>query len=121
MSGEMLNAIDQFLEMLEAERGLGKNSLSAYQSDLMDLFRFLEVQKISLINIDDIFIKKYFLQLEKKLLLHKKSALGIRNTVLRRHSSFTQFFKFLCSEGTFKHNPMQIVERPKAMKSLQKI
>ena len=33
----MNNYIDQFLEMLLAERGLSKNSASAYKKDLYDL------------------------------------------------------------------------------------
>ncbi len=117
----MQNAIEQFLEMLDAERGLAQNSILAYRSDLLDLHHFLEAKKIDYRQVNSDQIRLYFQQFEHQLLSQKKSELNIRNTILRRHSAFKQFFRFLCSEGELKHNPMLDIDRPKPVKALPKI
>lgn len=98
--------IDRFLEMMTAERGASRATISAYETDLKDFFGFLKNKSPEHILFKDI---QDYLITQKHL-----SA----PTVARRLSSLRQFFKFLMSEGEIQENPTSLVEGPRYRRKL---
>jgi len=101
--------IDQFLEMLFAERGVSKNTLESYARDLNDLKK---VVKTDLHKVTSRQITAYLTYLHK---LNTSS-----KTVARRLSVFKSFYKFLIEEKIRKDHPLEKIEMPKIGKSLPK-
>lgn len=96
------NLVDQFLEMLAAERGSAVNSLAAYRRDIE---HFLEVTHTSLEQTDTETIQRYLAYLHKK---------GLKvSTVARRLSAIRQLFLFLYREGLRRDNPSKNIESPR--------
>ena len=57
--------LEQFLEMMLAERGIAKNSYISYKKDLLDFYNFIEQCKLSelavIIYLLDLLIVKFLL------------------------------------------------------------
>jgi integrase/recombinase XerD len=101
--------IDRFLEMLAAEKGATRSTLSAYETDLKNFFKFLKGKDIySVVSTD---IKDY-------LITQKHLA---ATSLARRISSLRQFYKFLMSEGEIVENPTSLIEAPRYRRKLPSI
>ena len=98
--------LDRFLEMMAAERGAARATLSAYEADLRDFLEFLKEKELKSVQFKDI---QNYLVTQKHL-----SA----PTVARRLSSLRQFYKFLMSEGKIEENPTSLVEAPRHRRKL---
>jgi integrase/recombinase XerD len=98
--------LDRFLEMMAAERGAARSTLSSYEADLKDFFVSLKIQDPSLIVFKDI---QDYLVLQKHLSV---------STVARRISCLRQFYKFLMSEGYITENPTSLLEAPRQQRKL---
>ena len=97
--------IENFLESLISEKGLSKNTIESYKSDIN---QFLEKQTISN-KYEEIFsrtsIEKYITSLND---------LGFeRSTILRKLSSLGHFLNFLVNENILKENPFLQISTPK--------
>lgn len=93
--------VDQFLEMMAAEKGRAANSLMAYTRDLND---FTETMGVPLIDATAETIRQYLSQLHGQ---------GLKvATVSRRLSALRQFFMFLFREGLRTDNPAKDIESP---------
>jgi len=105
--------IDSFLEMLSAERGLAKNSLLAYQTDLAEFSGFItgRSETPETIGVDS--LRKYVQSLHDAGL---KPA-----TAARRLSALRQFFKFLVQENIRKDDPAALLDAPKRARPLPKL
>lgn len=104
----MNEAISAFLEMLAAERAAAKNTVEAYQRDLLDLQSFLKKTRIAEATRQD--CEAYIVDL---------SGRGFASSSLsRRISALKQFYLFIYSEGWRKDNPALYLEPPKAQKSI---
>ena len=77
--------IDLFLDSLWMERGLSKNTLSAYRSDLYKFLIWLETQNIEIVNAQSSNILTY-------LAIHGKKS---TRTVARHLSSIRSFYGYL--------------------------
>ena len=106
--------IDNFLNMLSAERGIAKNTKSAYRTDLEKFAEFLkaECKKKSLLDTDKSDIKTYLSFLKKNGISAKSQS--------RKLSSLNSFFIFYLSEGEIEKNPTSSIFSPKLEKSLPK-
>src|SRR5689334_16867142 len=83
--------LDTFLEMMAAERGAARNTLSAYENDLGDLASFLATRGVALEAADTPALRDYVARLD---------AAGLApRTAARRLSTMRQFYKFLYGEG----------------------
>lgn len=102
--------VEQFLEMLSAEKGRAENSLKAYQRDIDD---FCSVTSVPLQHTEAETIRQYLAHLHKQGL---KAA-----TVARRLSAIRQLFLFLFREGLRSDNPAKNIESPRLGSSLPKI
>ncbi|HYM99694.1 MAG TPA: site-specific tyrosine recombinase XerD [Aestuariivirgaceae bacterium] len=112
-AGQDGRLIDQFLEMMSAERGASRNTLEAYGRDVADYALFLGEIGVSIrsAKIED--VRAYLSALAKRQLAKTSAA--------RKLSAVKQFHRFLLSEGLAKHNPVSIVEGPKLGRPLPKI
>ena len=102
--------IDNFLDMMLAERNAAPNTRQAYRRDLDDAAQFLAQRKSDLVDASEDHVRAYLQALNK---------LAAR-TQARRLSSLKQFFQFLCSEGHRKDDPTRTIDAPKLGKSLPK-
>lgn len=98
--------LDRFLEMMAAERGAARSTLSAYEADLKDFFSFIKTHDPALITLKNI---QDYLVLQKNLSV---------STVARRISCLRQFYKFLMSEGYITENPTSLLEAPRQQRKL---
>jgi len=105
--------IDAFLEMMSAERGAARNTLEAYGRDLNDYGEFLAAKSVSFTNVSSDQIRRYIAGL---------NAQGFAvTTVQRRISAVRQIHQFLFAENLSNENPADIIESPKASRSLPKV
>lgn len=114
--------VENFLDMLSAERSAAMNTRQAYWRDLADVSLFLRSQRNKEINTattDD--IKSYLADLAEKTNTKgtNKSKIAVR-TVARRLSALRQFFRFLVSEGVRGDDPTTTIESPKQGRTLPK-
>ena len=101
--------IENFLEMMSAERGASKHTLDAYRRDLFDLRGAVADME----NADTA-------QLSKVLQNYGASGLA-PSTSARKLSAIKQFYKFLQVEGIRAEDPTYNLRGPKARQSLPKI
>ncbi|MBV1901939.1 MAG: site-specific tyrosine recombinase XerD [Kordiimonadaceae bacterium] len=102
--------LEQFLEMLVAEKGRAHNSLLAYSRDLN---HFIEVTAVSFeaAQAEDIRVYLDF--------LHKE---GLKaSTIARRLSAIRQLFLFLYRDGLRADNPAANIESPRIAQPLPKL
>ena len=105
--------IEAFLEMMSAERGAAKNTLSSYQRDLDDYYSHLYSNGRKFSDCDTKSIEAH---------LHELSASGLAaSTQARRLSSIRQFHQFLFSEGIRPDDPAGTIDSPKLTRPLPKI
>jgi len=101
-----------FLDMLAAERGAERNTLSAYSRDLADLAAYLATARRSLATATTEDLRAYLGELAQR---------GLRaSTVARRLSAIRQLYRFLYVEGRRKDDPAAVLEGPKRTRPLPK-
>jgi integrase/recombinase XerD len=102
-------AARSFLEYAKNEKGLSPHTLSAYESDLAQLQRFLDGRDLATAGRSDIggFIEK--------LLSYRKP-----RSVRRMVATFKHFFRFLLIDGLIRTDPMSSVESIKVGRPLPK-
>lgn len=106
-------AIENFLEMMSAERGAAGNTLESYARDLEASAELLATRKINLAqaSADDI-----------STILDDMATQGFAATSqARRLSALRQFFRFLYAEGYRQDDPTGTIDAPKKQKPLPKI
>lgn len=102
--------VENFLQMMSAERGASQNTLSAYNRDLEQFLVFADVDNLSEISAQTV---RSFLQY---LSAHRFAA----KTLARKLSAVREFCKFLYSEKIIGDNPAAEVLTPKQEKPLPK-
>ena len=107
----MNDLIDQFLNFLIVERGLAKNTTSAYRYDLYKFAKYLEsCQVTSMDKVTKDHLTRYLLKLKQKGLS--------TNSISRNLAAIKMFFRFLVSENYLKVNIASVIESPKLWKKL---
>jgi len=98
--------------MLEAERGLARNTIEAYRADLIDFSGFLSATAAKAENISGEDLRAYAQSL---------SDAGLKpSSAARRLSALRQFFRFLAEEGIRRDNPADLLDAPKRGRALPK-
>ena len=106
-------AIENFLEMMSAERGAAENTLESYRRDLEAVAETLATKGINLTEAGADHIRN---------VLDVMATQGFAATSqARRLSALRQFFRFLYSEGYRQDDPTGTVDAPKKQKPLPKI
>jgi integrase/recombinase XerD len=100
--------IESFLDMMSAERGASRNTLSAYRRDLLDLAATLDLRATTREDV-----KRY---------LETLSASGMApSSQARRLSAYRQFFAFLYSEGIRADDPTNAIDAPRRSRPLPRV
>ncbi len=106
-------AIENFLEMMSAERGAAQNTLESYRRDLEAAAEELAGKGVNLAEAGTEHIRAA---------LDTMATQGFAATSqARRLSALRQFFRFLYSEGFRQDDPTGIIDAPKKQKPLPKI
>jgi integrase/recombinase XerD len=101
-----------FLDYLAVEKGLARNSLSAYQTDLRHFGHWLKDQGLELERVERIDIVKYFQAL-------RTAGISARS-VARALAAIRGMFRFLVTERHLKRDPTENLENPKLWTTLPK-
>ncbi|MCE3290711.1 MAG: tyrosine recombinase [Caulobacter sp.] len=104
---------EAFLEMMAAERGAARNTLTAYGKDLEDVAGFLARRGHGFADAAAEDIEAWFVDL---------SARGLSaSTAARRRAAVRQFYRFVLGEGWRSDDPSRRVEAPKQGRPLPKV
>jgi integrase/recombinase XerD len=109
MKNELL--IEQFCEMLIAEKNASAHTVESYRRDCLSFMKFMAETDILMVTVAD-------LQAYLKYLTQKHYS---TKTIARQLSSLKQFFSFLFSERYISINPVHEISSPKLSKSMPKI
>jgi len=101
-----------FLDYLAVEKGLAKNSLSAYSVDLRHFGHYLNDSKLEIDRVERIHIVRYFQQL-------RTAGISARS-VARALAAIRGLFRFLVAERHLKKDPTENLENPKLWSTLPK-
>ena len=105
-----MRPLDSYLRHLTVERGLSKNTLGAYRSDLEKYSDFLDRHRLSLESVAKLDIENFTLELNQQ---------GIRASSLARMlASVRGLHKFLLLENFRSDDPTQKMRSPKLPKRL---
>jgi len=110
----MKKLLDEFLNYLSVERGLSKNTISSYGSDLLSFINYLESKGVigmEKIKRDDI----------TQYLLHQKDKGLSGNSVSRALVAIKMFYKFLTQERFITNDVAGILESPKLIRPLPNV
>ena len=103
-------AIEAFLEMVAAERGLARNSIDAYRRDLACFAAHLQPSGVALAQADTESIRGF-------MAAQRRSGVAAR-TASRRLSCLRQFFRFLLTDGRRQDDPTTTVDSPTLPRTL---
>ena len=101
-----------YLDYLTVEKGLAKNSLSSYATDLRRFGNHLAEKEIELERVERIDIVRYFQKL-------RGAGISTRS-VARALAAIRGMFRFLVAERHLKHDPTENLENPKLWTTLPK-
>ncbi len=104
---------EAFLEMMAAERGAARNTLTAYGKDLEDAAGFLAGRGLGFADAAAEDIEAWFVDLSDRGL----SA----STAARRRAAVRQFYRFVLGEGWRTDDPSRRVEAPKQGRPLPRV
>ena len=109
-----VEALSEYIEYLEIERGLAKNSIEAYGRDLSAFMDFFSQSgKEFPAQVERIDISTYILYLRE----HDFTP----SSVIRKIASVRGFFKWCYANGYCESNPTLTIERPKLPQRLPKV
>ena len=104
--------VEAFLEMLAAERGAARNTLAAYEADLIGFAEFCAQHGVVPVAASAADLHAY---------MAKVAAAGLSaRTAARRLSALRQFCRYLIREGLRADDPTALLEAPRLPKVLPK-
>ena len=103
--------LSEYLEYLELERGLSKNTIDAYRRDLILFLDYCNNSDFN--NITRMSINRYVLFLHEQ---HYNPS-----SVIRKIASIRGLFKWLCANEICLKDPTITIERPKLPQKLPKV
>jgi len=112
LSEQDSSLIDRFLDALWMERGLSKNTLAAYRSDLQKLASWLVSRKRTLASVGRNDLLAYLAHCVEKGMHTRSSA--------RILSSMRRLYQYLVREGVLSEDPSAQIESPKLGRPLPK-
>jgi integrase/recombinase XerC len=101
--------IQAFLEALRM-RAVSEHTLSAYESDIRDFEKFINLRKAAFESIDHIFIRDFLGHLYERKLQ--------KTSIARKLACLRSFFQFLIRDGRRKTNPAELISSPRLPKKL---
>lgn len=105
--------IAQYLDAIWMEKGLSKNSLDSYRTDLTLFAQWLAERPAQLLEVDSALLLDYLAVRHRRQLSSRSSA--------RFLSCVRGFYRYQLREGAIQENPLAIVKSPKLPRSLPKL
>ena len=105
--------IDQYCNNISFKKGLSKNTILAYKSDLKIFLIWLDDNKEKSCNVDRIIINNY--------LAYRLDNGASLSTIQRIITCIKSFYSFLFENNIIKYNPAQLIENPKKRRKLPTI
>ena len=112
MDAKESHLIDSFLRFLQLEKGLSKNTVSSYQTDIGGFNQWCSDQEIKFSEVNLRHAENFIVSLRKKELAPA--------SISRKISSLKSLFIYLKKQQHIKTNPFQDLVLPKIPKSLPK-
>ncbi len=106
----MYETVSQYLEYLELEKGLSKNTIDAYRRDL---YEFADFSGCEIDNVDRGKLSNFIRHLKERSLAP--------TSVIRKVASLRGFFKWIYSMNIIDKNPASTLEQPKIPQRLPKV
>lgn len=107
----MYSLLSDFIEYIDIEKGLSKNTVLAYRRDITSFIDFVEVDDINLIT--RLHVSSYIMDLRES---------GIApSSMSRKISALKSFFKWASSNEYLKNNPISSIEPAKLPKHLPRV
>lgn len=106
------NHLDDFLKYLRVEKGLAKNTVDAYTSDLKAFFAFLDKSGGTPLKIDHSTVTDY--------LWHRRAENLKATSLYRIGESLKQFYRYLLREEIIALDPTANMASPKMLQRLPK-
>ena len=100
-----LALVERFLDALWMERGLSRNTLSAYRQDLLALAAWLATRHSSLLAAGREELHRYLAQRHEAGVKARTAARGL--------SSVRRFYRHMVREGRLREDPSALIEAPK--------
>jgi integrase/recombinase XerD len=104
-----------FLAYLELERGLSRNTLEAYRSDLLQFGRFLERRGLSVVEVGHGDLAAFLSELAEGA--RERSPVAAA-TLQRKAACLRSFYRHLRREGLLEHDPTAELRGPPRTKRL---
>ncbi|MBS9338095.1 site-specific tyrosine recombinase XerD [Fructobacillus sp. M2-14] len=102
--------MEDYLRDVQIDRGLSKNTITAYHQDLLTFTKFLEKKHKKLQDVDHLLVLTF---------LNELRSLGRANSsVARMVTTLRKCFAYLKKEGMVAHDPMQTIKPPKKAQHL---
>ncbi len=108
-----LNYVEQYLEMMQAERALARNSRISYLRDLKDFDQFIHKNVLAELAINNQNIGQFITYLAEADIAPR--------SINRKISTIKSYYEFLISENHLKLNPALSVDLPKYSSKLPEI
>ena len=107
-----------FLAYLELERGLSRNTVEAYRSDLHQYGTFLEQQRVAALDVGHGQLTEFLSELA-----HGSEARGPASpsTLARKVACLRSFYRHLRLEGTIEHDPTAQLHGPPKQRRLPRV
>ena len=102
--------IEEFLKYLDIEKNYSSNTITGYEEDLKEYFKYLEKEKKDILKTDYKFVRSY--------LTYMFDLKYSKKTISRHISTLRSFYKYLLSENIINKNPMILISNPKLDKKL---
>ncbi len=107
----MQKHFDQFLNFVQVEKGLAKNTITSYGRDLIKFINSLKKKGINdLTTVSRLDIMSFLLELKEAGLSPKSSS--------RNLASLKAFYRFMVNEGYLEKTPVVNIESPRAWKKI---
>jgi integrase/recombinase XerD len=107
-----------FLAYLEFERGLSRNTLEAYRSDLLQLGRFLAERGVSALDAGPADIGDFLTRLAKGDADHRPASPA---TIHRKSACLRSFYRHLRREGLRESDPTATLSAPRRSRKLPQV
>ena len=104
-----------FLAYLEFERGLSRNTLEAYRSDLLQYGRFLDEREVSAVDAGPVDVSDFLTRLATGSTDHRPASPA---TIHRKSACLRSFYRHLRREGLRESDPTAALSTPRKSRKL---
>jgi integrase/recombinase XerD len=107
-----------FLAYLEFERGLSRNTLEAYRSDLLQYGRFLDEREVSAVDAEAVDVHDFLTRLATG---HDDKGPSSPATIHRKSACLRSFYRHLRREGLRESDPTATLSAPRKNRKLPQV